>query len=423
MKFKNFYNHAASKGFTLIELSIVIIIVGILVLPLMQLFTNYEKEKRVQITKDNINKAFSLINGWGEPRYPCPTDRSLAKNSPNYGIEQCDITTIPLCTAPGLQGICRFQTAIDRDTPPDGVGDFIVIGGIPSQTYDYNTITGVPDLASLKPIVGARPSEFIDGWYNQLTYAVSEKLMLPTKTSTNIDFKLGVISVQNENGQPTSGVNNDGQFVVLSHGRNGSGAFTTDSVSLGCPAGSMETENCNEDSTFVSALGHYEGTVAQYYDDYIKAYSKSSGDLWVNLTVLGARSAHINNINIDNVGVNITTGEPKFKLDVDGILSADTIRANRICGPPTVIPLCFNTNLFDSVTTTSPLPPIATPGVCNDGQVVTEMSASTLKCNYPSYQTENPAPVASRACAAGFFVTEIYTNGCFRCSNGDELCL
>ena len=72
--------HMNSKGFTLVELAIVIIITGLLMIPAFHMYDTYLYEKRVRETRDHLAKiktelaVFQIKRG----RYPCPSDRSLS---------------------------------------------------------------------------------------------------------------------------------------------------------------------------------------------------------------------------------------------------------------------------------------------------------------------------------------------------------
>lgn len=386
---RNITNKKASNGFTLIEMAMVILIAGLLILPLLQAYKTYTYNKELEKTQENMEQAKSSLNIF-LGRYPCPSDRSLPSTSPNYGVEKC--TGIPTCTASSNQGICRAPGS--RDADGNGVPDPIIIGGVPFKDGAGNVISGM-----VAPYI-------LDGWGNKLTYIVSESLMVPRLSRDN-DFKLGVISAINEHGNPTAGVTDNAQFALISHGKDANGAFSMSGNFSACPAGSTESENCDNDSIFVSALGAYEGTTATYYDDVSYFILRAPGELWVNLgTASGSPSPHINNLNTNNIGINLTT--PTTKLDVNGTIQADAIRGDTICDKAGTASTCLSPNLLN------------TPAVCPAGQIITKISGGSVACGYPSIQSQ-PTP-KTVTCNTGKFITAIVANGCIVCNDGATKC-
>jgi prepilin-type N-terminal cleavage/methylation domain-containing protein len=124
------------EGFTLLELSIVILVVGVLLTPLLRLYQTYQIEELTRKTKEHITVATNGIGIFNPLRLPCPADRSLPPSDPAYGFEVCDLALIPNCTPFSNQGIC--QTNGSRDA--DGVGgiDKVVIGGVPLRWVDIS---------------------------------------------------------------------------------------------------------------------------------------------------------------------------------------------------------------------------------------------------------------------------------------------
>jgi prepilin-type N-terminal cleavage/methylation domain-containing protein len=94
----NKVSNKKNNGFTLIELSIVILIVGILVIPILEIYNSYLLRKQMIVTRENVQNTvdgLSLVLN----RYPCPSDRSLPVGDPNFAIEQCNLAfpTDPIC--------------------------------------------------------------------------------------------------------------------------------------------------------------------------------------------------------------------------------------------------------------------------------------------------------------------------------------
>jgi prepilin-type N-terminal cleavage/methylation domain-containing protein len=418
------------NGFTLIELSIVILIVGILVAPLLQLYQNYLIRKEIQLTKDNVTTVASGIPVVRD-RYPCPSDRSLGPQDANFGREQCNLAAIPLCSTAGLQGICRVQSAFDRDN--NGTNDEIVIGGVPLVYYtQYTGTTPVITSASTKLTPYVDGTNYVDAWDNKLTYAVVANVMNPDRLNPTTvayqritsDFKAGVISAIDENGNPTAGINDNALFVIVSHGKDGLGSFSRlGRANDNCPA-TARGENCDEDTTFMQGIFISEGTTP--YDDISKFYIKPEGELWVSTGLRDPGTAellpHIRNTNIDNVGVNLTT-TPSVKLEVGGAIRADSLRSNRLCGPNTTSP-CFNTTLLDNIPTvnTGGTTVGTGDGICPNGQVVLALSQGRLTCGHPTFSVPLSDVGKVSRCPAPSYISGVYTNGCVACNNGVRIC-
>src|SRR5262249_49584427 len=133
----------------------------------------------------------------------------------------------------------------------------------------------------------------------------------------------GAIAVADLNGNSgaggaTAGPETDIHFVLLSHGRDGLGAFTPEGVLNGaCPATGKDVENCNNDGLFDNGYGLYfdqngaqqykrlETTVAgaNHFDDFVYFDYTLSSDIWTKMTQVGAVGDIVTNISAGNVKV------------------------------------------------------------------------------------------------------------------------
>lgn len=400
-----------AQGFTLIELAIVLLIFGIIITPILGIINLYEKKKRVEDTNTRIEQIYNTIATF-TTRYPCPSNRALPQGDPNYGLEVCDITTIPVCNNSGTQGICR---TVGRDTDSDGTGDPVVIGGFPTRMYaDYvggNPAT--PDLTTLSTLKEIEPTlsnliggiDFgMDGWNKRFTYAVSFNRALPGQNVAN-NFRRGAISAIDEAGNPTGGINGDAQFVIISHGENMNGGF--DGVSgapNACNLAQADGANCDGDATFRQAISFSEGAVAQRFDDFTKFYNLPSTGLWSQI----GNTVHITNTNTDNVGVNLPVGgTPLQKLHVNGNIVAPTVRTDLICD-------IAGNNCIDPMFLFNDL------GTCTNGQVITEISNSGITCGRPTFQAT--AGANEVRCTGSAKVRKLTMTGCIECGDGATIC-
>lgn len=416
-----------NSGFTLIEMSIVLVIVATLTVPLIQAYNAYLNEEKIRITKENIKITTGAMAA-SDPRYaPCPSDRSIPFGDPNYGLERCDIATIPDCNPGGIpaQGICRVRGS--RDTINDGasVNDWIIIGGVPTRLQPP---APAPEIRILKS------ENALDGWGHVLNYAVSEKVMDHTNTSGAENYKHGAINAQDENGNPTAGVaspKGDAQFVVWSSGANGAGAYSYTGLEISpCPNGvnaNQDTENCDNDNTFTQGIGNYEGAGAGYFDDTSYFYLQTSGDLWTYASprTVGAPAQHIYNLNTDKVVISNSptlspeANDPLYKLWVEGDISAATVLAQ--------------TYKTSSTGTGNPSPDgfgLNADNMCPlyNGQrgILAGWTAGTSQpsCIPGTYLASLFLSTSSItvSCPAGSWVQGFTTKFCILCSNGTEQC-
>lgn len=370
---RTYQTQNSESGFTLVELSMVMIIVAILLTPLIAMYTNYYIGKKITDTEENLGESSSYVSTFfsATGRYPCPADPSLPVTNAAYGVEDC--------TASG---------AIISAAGARTAANVVYIGAIPITTI-RNTLTA-------GNVEGFFPDQTTqDGWNNRLTYAVTSSL---TNSST-YKFYDGQVGAIDEFGNNTAGINNDAHYAVISHGKNGAGAYSIyGTVVAACPAAAtMENENCDGDAIFRSALGVYEGAGANYFDDYTY-FSKSSGAaLWNNLA-----PNHIINLNTKNVGINTST--PTEKLDVSGTIQAtNNVKVEKICTKS-------GSDCFD-------VKKISNSGMsCGGITVMKGITNAGTDCITPTYSS--PVDVD---CTPNW-ISGIRSDGCVICSNGSVHC-
>ncbi len=355
------------SGFTLVELSIVMLIAGIILSTMVKSYDLYQSDKPRKDTLERIEKINSEIAIFHAQfgRYPCPARLTAQPGDADYG-QEIDCTNnipplFPVATPIGVdRTVSRDRTvmpSVVRDDNQDGVDDGILIGAVPFVTRELDA-AGDPvrlDLSS---------EDILDGWSNKLTYAVSENLV---KTDS-FNESLGAISVEDEfgngGGREPSLVDPPGSvhYVIKSAGFNGRGAYTPGGQRIGGPCNAftlpspsppnpppppvssgvtVEFENCDDDDLFISALKNdVEGNT--YNDDIVSFQLFISPDLWEYAPGVGAAGptfpGSIRNRNIGNVYI----GRPALP-DADdalvyasGRLKSQAVRAVRVCGPTAV---------------------------------------------------------------------------------------
>ncbi len=196
------------NGFTLTELAIVLVIVGLLIggmlVPLStqrDIQSANETNRQLAETKEAL-LGFAAVNC----RLPCPASPTIATGAANAGVEYA-------------------SNATGCNTSAEGV--------LPWATL------GIPET---------------DSWGRRLTYRVTPDF---AKTATcaggNAAFQLdtnGNISVLATSGGAS--VATQLPVVLMSHGRNGFGAYLPGGNQLGASPDADEQENTDSDASFVS---------------------------------------------------------------------------------------------------------------------------------------------------------------------------
>lgn len=228
-------NLSFEAGFTLVELSVVILIGGILMSFMGTALLAYMKKSQVTKTQFRIEKIkeamrqYLDVNG----RYPCAADRTIGPENSNFGRE---VTTT--CNSGNFSGTVR-----------DGG---VRIGAVPTRTLNL-------------------PDEFIaDAWGHKLTYAITENLATPLLYQADG----GSITVQDSTGLSLVSPANTAHYVVVSHGRTGDGSFplgASTNPSVPCPpaANALDNENCDDNNVFVATLVNSDAVSTNFYDDYV----------------------------------------------------------------------------------------------------------------------------------------------------------
>ncbi len=189
-----------AAGFTLVELAVVLVIVGLLSASLIGAYSLYMKKAQVGTTQDNIAEAkkalyqFQSQNG----HFPCPA-------SPTGLDAREDCSSVTTVTAPN--------------------GEEVMIGVLPVYNSTGNTM-----LVSQQ---GA-----LDGYGRRLTYAITKQM------ATGGTYASGKPSIQIRN--MSTGTTSDETFAIISHGPDGRGAYTPKGKLVkDCNTSSKDGQNCD----------------------------------------------------------------------------------------------------------------------------------------------------------------------------------
>lgn len=230
------FRRALARGFTLIEMSIVLVVVGFIVAGSLAAFTPVLESSKRTDTKarmDRIEAALTLY-AIQQSCLPCPASGAIASGGANAGRAQdtggvvATACTATACIAPGV---------------------------VPWQT------------------IGLTEADILDGWNNRISYAVSVAVAgdctsagrtTALQNTSGIErsgttYPLGTIKVNLTGGgqvtncaDATAANRNGAAYVLISHGRDGGGAFGMSGVAKPESYGSAnQLENTDGDDIFV----------------------------------------------------------------------------------------------------------------------------------------------------------------------------
>lgn len=203
----------ALKGFSLVELSVVMMIMSIILGAVLSIATTKTKEAKVRETEITMKKVANMLAAYvaENKRIPCPANGTISQNNATFGQEVAGCTVNP--------------------------------GNVPTKTLQM-----ADDYA-------------FDGWGRRLTYYIA------TPCSVTINFTnftssslcpasngITINSAANAANPANLPITTAAVFVLVSHGMNGFGAWSHNGgrnrISV-ASAGAEEVENANGDAIYV----------------------------------------------------------------------------------------------------------------------------------------------------------------------------
>ncbi len=371
-----------SRGFTTIELAIVIIVFGLVTTTVMLAFGLYNKQKIASDTKQALEISRQAMDEFRSMygAYPCPADPTLTPGHADYGRE----SRAPGCIFPDMTCACQEipgkvrrvdgeDTAVDTNTNADPV----FVGAVPFATLvdpDRNPGGGFRGVM-FTPITDSTSS---DGWSHKLTYEVSGNLA----ESDQYNARYGAIDIVDEFGNSLTDTGKFAHLALISHGENGRGSYTREGIAVeNCPATLpapdpsdvatpvSEIENCNTTATVLDGLRNEKNH--SYNDDVVTFLFSESADLWG----YGTDITQIHNLNPGYVGIG--TNDPRERLEVKGDITAFETQARTFCD--------VTGNEADCM----PPETIGGDGLnnasmqCPPGEVVTKIENNAVDCDPP----------------------------------------
>ena len=249
----------SNKGFTLIEMSIVIIILGIALASMFSMYNIYEKDRQYKETVSHQASIESAISNFLAVygRYPCPSPYNAQRGDLDYGHEgDCTDNTVAVGTC--NNGQCIYQSTPARTALAfSGVPERVREGVLPFKTLNLDE------------------EDIIDGYGNPFSYIVTERLA----TDGGFSAKGGAIEIVNESGRSSLSDEGSAHFVIISHGEDGNGAFTTAGGRIACNIAATDGENCDLENEAIFQVASRDDR-NNGYDDYIYYFKQSDVPTW-----------------------------------------------------------------------------------------------------------------------------------------------
>ncbi len=314
MKFRQ--SKGKEGGFSLIEVAVALMVIGLLVGSVLSLYNIHMARKRDNDTKANISTIEAALNKYvtRNGRYPRPAHRDIPIGTAGFGKEAAAITL----TCGTTNRACVTTGAAN-----------VYVGDVP--------------FASL----GIRYTNAIDSYGAKLVYAIS----VPLTTVGTFSENAGAINVIARDDTQIYTAPPRAHYFVYSAGPDGEGVYSLAGTLIracGTAANGKDFENCDNDGDFRSNFDTVAANITTYrkivraygagvnqFDDWSAYRNSTTTGLWTIVPSLGELVSTNSGANLI-IGTPSTCGAtcvdpPKTTVEVQGAVRADEIRMKRIC--------------------------------------------------------------------------------------------
>ena len=369
-----------NRGFSLIELAMIMTIVGLVVAVVLQQYRYYLQTKQYGTTETNITSLATAMSNhlfnFGD--LPCPASRQRPPGDQRAG--KAGGNSDPSSTTAGVHASClqwvnahfgtpTTTTPYCEANPSDDHYGICMVRGQRATTYGAGQHAG-NDIVLIGAVpyvdLGMTIKQSLDGWGNRLIYAVSFYETQQSVVQSQGRETLGSINIQtfdrvqeqvlgpgnvnawSRGSWGTTGLPNSYMYVAFSAGPNGKGAYSYGGqLVTACAGQGWDVENCNDDATFRISGSTQKDSVfslaagPDYYDDVNMVYDVSlDRDKWsyTSQTAMqnksggsvGIGSAVINSKLPTSVLPQLATAE-EYRLDVAGDLVVNHVDSQYYC--------------------------------------------------------------------------------------------
>lgn len=311
-----------AAGYSLIEMAIAIVIIGLLFAPAADVYSTYTEYKKRDTTKTNVASVISAIQSYRRANgvFPCPSGLSVLRTDPAYGKAFDCTSTGPLSVAPAVgacdltKGICIEKTKraslLATGTP---FQQRVVVGAVPFRQMQ------VPENSTY------------DGYGNRLVYVLTQSMGDITTLST----LNGAISIEDPTGKALVNPADSAIFAILSPGKDGVGGWSFEGGAVHVPctgAIGADVANCNPgfegqaptmDAVIVDSYN--AGAVgAAHYDDYVGYFQSLPDPLWRYIS----GTNNIQDLTDQSVGIGVNPASSSIQLDIASATTAPDVWDN-----------------------------------------------------------------------------------------------
>jgi prepilin-type N-terminal cleavage/methylation domain-containing protein len=218
-----------SKGFSLVELAVALLIIALLLAGALIPLSSQIEVRNIAETQRNLDSIREAIVGFAQAngRLPCPANGTVAAGTAGAGIEALS-GAAPTITCTNSFGVVPWTTLGVPETDSWG------------RRFSYWVTPIFADSIGLLPAT----ARFNNTFPATQTPDCTTPVPLPTQSSFAL-CSLGSFQVNTRN-ETTHAANAIGLVlpaVIISHGKNGKGAYTPAGLILAAPSGADELAN------------------------------------------------------------------------------------------------------------------------------------------------------------------------------------
>lgn len=380
--------HNPAQGYTLLEMAIVMLVMGMLLVAFANAYNIYLKNKVQRITVENTNQVVNAIGHYlvQNGHYPCPARLDAGRDDADYGMAgDCeDTATVAVGTC--ANGICVEEGDRTVNINPNPMGSTMVTPRVRRGAVPFRMLSLPEDTAE-------------DGYKQKILYAVTENLAVPDTYRKDA----GGISILDNNDETAIVPASSAHFVVFSAGEDGRGAYTRyGQLKLACadPADAKDAVNCHTGNTGNDDKARYRVSnkattdTNTHYDDHVKYYSSNETPLWRVANDDGDITDLIEAGSGGRIGVQ--NDSPTRPLHVQGVIQmTDNLEALDLCNTNPANDDCFDPNLIGGDEERME---------CPENQVLSYIADGEVHC--VPYATGAPMP-----CPDDEYMTGLDSNG------------